>query len=275
MGGVLGGNPTPLGNAGMAETLNHPFFKAKSPDQQTHSWHGNEVSFFDQPDKQQMYLQAERDMNVVVKNTQTSVIGNVRSAQVGTDDVVSVGHKQLNVIVDNQTTSVGGNRYVNVAKNQAHVVTGDINVEGQKNQTYDITETFKSTSKVHHFVSHEKIILQVGSSTVVIAPNFIVIQAEDVFINPGAEETQKAADGKRPEKPEEKAARELKQQRANNAFKRANDDYANKRFMYDKKETPERYLERRFVSHYQAQGGNGAEGKQLYGQIASGDYPVQ
>ncbi len=207
-GGLLGGSCQPLGNTGINQALNGSFFDAKSPDSQTQSWNGNEISFFDQPDNQKFYLQAERDMNCVVKNNQKSVISNARSATVGTDDVLSVGHKQLNVIGNNQTTSVGGNRYVNVAQEQTHVVTGDIKVEGQKNQTYEITETFKSTAKVHHFIGNDKIILEVGSSTIVMTRDYIVVQAKDVFINPGTADAQKAAEGQRPEKPEEKAKRE-------------------------------------------------------------------
>ncbi|UQA57164.1 type VI secretion system Vgr family protein [Polyangium aurulentum] len=265
MGGILGGNATPLGNAGIAEALNHPFFGAKSPDQQTHAWRGNEVSFFDQPGKQQLYLQAERDMNVVVKNSQTSVISNVRSAQVGTDDVLSVGHKQLNVIGDNQMTSVGGDRSVYVVKNQSHVVTGDISVEGQSNQTYDITETFKSTSKVHHFISQEKIILQVGSSTIVMQPNFIVIQADDVFINPGAEDTRKAMDGDRPEKPEERQDRERFEQNreaarqawlfANNYLKEPMVQQGRANLGLNTPESDQEFLQHHFDSKYRTFGG--------------------
>ncbi|MDI1435463.1 type VI secretion system Vgr family protein [Polyangium sorediatum] len=286
MGGLLGGQASTLGSGGIAETLNHPFFQAKSPDQQTHSFAGNEVSLFDQPGKQQMYLQAERDMNVVVKNTQTAVVSNARSTRVGTDDVLGVNHKQLNVIGNNQTTSVGGDRYMSVVGTQTHDVTGDIIDCGQKDRVYDTTNTFASAAKVHHLISEEKIILQVGSSTIVMQPNFIVIQADDVFINPGAEETQKAANGERPEKPEEKEAREqkakdaaLEKERARTAWERMNNDYKKMPESHRERMSEERtaeYMKRRWQTHYQSQGGylGNGNGDRIYNGIQSGDYKL-
>ncbi|NUQ77657.1 MAG: type VI secretion system tip protein VgrG [Polyangiaceae bacterium] len=225
--GLLGGLASSIVPGGIAEALENPLFQAKSPDQQTHSWKGNEISVHDQPNKQQLYLQAERNMNTVVKKNQTTVIGDSRSTAVTYDDVLLVGRDQSQVIGNKQSTTVKADRSVKVKGAQKHEVVGDISVHTEANQSYHVEQTFHSHAKDHLITSRPvgSIILLVGKSSIIMQPDFIVINSVDVFINPGPEDTRKAMQGIRPEKPEEKEAREKKEaekQRAADAFQMAN-----------------------------------------------------
>ncbi len=220
---LLGGPGSPLDLGKLGETMTHPFFDATSPDRSTLGWDGNELSFCDRPGSQQVYLQAQRDMREVVKNSSTSVVGNARSSCVGTDDILYVGSRQCSVIENDQSTAVHGNRSVSVVGTQSHSVGGNITVDGKANQSYTIAEKWDSRAKIQEHTGEQMILLTVGSSQIVMRPEFIIIQGDDVFINPGPEDTRAAIeDGTRP-KPEHE-----RQAEAAAAHAAASDAYAAK-----------------------------------------------
>lgn len=279
VGGLIA-KANPLGNAGLAEVLNHPFFGAKSPDQQTHSWRGNEISFCDQPNKQQLYMQAERDMNCVVKKTQMTVIGDARTAFVKTDDICSVMANQRTFVGGSQSTIVGGDRSVLVMHGMKHDVVGDISVQGHANQTFDIARTFKAKAEIHHIECTKRLILEVGQSKIVMLPDCIVIQSVDVFINPGEDDAKNATNGYRPETPEEKKVREEKEQaraRALRAWKLANESWDELPVAGRVLMTPENqqyYMRRFWNSGYEREGGilGTDEADALYNWVRTRDY---
>ncbi|MBL8740838.1 MAG: hypothetical protein JNK04_07085 [Myxococcales bacterium] len=230
-----GGGSTLLGGPGeqfdmskLTETLKHPFFDASSPDDQTVGWDGNEMSFYDQPGQQQLYMQAQKDMRQVIKDSMTTLVGNSRSAMVGTDDITWVGNRQQLVVGDNHATHIGNHRTVTVGATQTHIVTGDISLTGEANQSYTITEKWDTTAKKQEHTGEELILLKVGTSQIVMRPEFIIIQATDVFINPGEADTQAAIEqGTRP-KPDHEKAQEA-------ADKAAADAAANEQAFQDKR----------------------------------------
>ena len=208
-GSLLGGPGEPFDMSKLTETLQHPFFDASAPDDQTVGWDGNEMSFYDQPGQQQLYMQAQKDLRQVVKDSMTSLVGNSRSAMIGTDDITWVGNRQQTVVGDNQATHVGQHRTVTVGATQSHTVTGDISLDGKANQSYTITEKWDSKAKIQDHTGEEMLVLTVGTSQIVMRPSFIIIQGDDVFINPGAEDTKNAIEmGTRPTPDHEKAAAE-------------------------------------------------------------------
>jgi type VI secretion system secreted protein VgrG len=90
----------------------------------------NEIMFEDAAGQELLNLQAERDLQKLVKNDETVTIGNDRSKTVGRDDVLNVGSNRTktvggserNVVGVNQSVSVGVNRATQVGRIDSTVV---------------------------------------------------------------------------------------------------------------------------------------------------------
>lgn len=179
-------------------------FAALSPNTETHRWNGSEVTFDDQFGREVFYMQAERNLNMVVKNDMTAVIGNARATKIGTNDLLDIDN--------DHTIRVKNNRCVEVEGSQTHQVTGEIVQQSlEANQTFDTHEAFQSRAKHHLLVSEESCTLQVGDSILYMKPDFVILQTPYLFLNPGEEAvTQAIESGERPMTPEEaaEAARE-------------------------------------------------------------------
>ena len=94
----------------------------------------NEMRFEDKKGSEEVYFQAEKDHNELVKNNETRTIGNDfaedvghdakqdighdRTETVGNDKAVTVGHDQTTSIGNNDTESVGVNRVLSVGSNE-------------------------------------------------------------------------------------------------------------------------------------------------------------
>ena len=94
----------------------------------------NEMRFEDKKGSEEVYFQAEKDHNELVKNNETRTIGNDfaedvghdakqdighdRTETVGNDKSVTVGHDQSTSIGNNDTETVGVNRSLTVGSNE-------------------------------------------------------------------------------------------------------------------------------------------------------------
>ncbi|MCA9622048.1 MAG: type VI secretion system tip protein VgrG, partial [Myxococcales bacterium] len=107
----------PMGPGRLQDALDTSF-PAFSPGDEGHRWVGSEVTMDDTLGAERLYMQAQRDMNTVVKNTGTCVVGGAASSKIGTCDVLDVGHQQCTTVLGMRVISVGGH--------QVHMVSGDI-----------------------------------------------------------------------------------------------------------------------------------------------------
>lgn len=84
----------------------------------------NEIRFEDQRGQEELYVQAERDHNVVVKNDQSTSVGVKQTISVGAMQLISVGTEQVISVGTNQTISVGASRSASVGGADSTTVTG-------------------------------------------------------------------------------------------------------------------------------------------------------
>jgi type VI secretion system secreted protein VgrG len=131
----------------------------------------NEMMFEDSAGRELVRMQAERDMNTLVKNDAVTTVRHDRSTFVLNDD--------LEVVTGFQTQIVGKDRTVAVLQNQTHAITNNIIQQAVEGFAYHKS---KQTTIIE---SDERIILKVGeNSVIVIIPEGILIQAPRVDINP-------------------------------------------------------------------------------------------
>jgi type VI secretion system secreted protein VgrG len=167
----------------------------------------NEMMFEDAHGKELLRMQAERDMDTLVKNDKsTTVLANATSF---------VGGNNTERVNKAETITVTGERSVTVMQKQTHTVTKDIvstSLEG--NTTFETKQTWGSHAETHAFTSDTKLTVSVGNrSTIYITGDYIVIDAPKVLINPGPEAVAAAKNGQplppsKSEEEQQKAAEE-------------------------------------------------------------------
>lgn len=79
----------------------------------------NEIRFEDKKGEEQLYMQAEKDKQVLVKNNNAETIGNCETVSVGVDRSKSVGNNETSSIGVNRTETVGGDESITIGGNQS------------------------------------------------------------------------------------------------------------------------------------------------------------
>jgi type VI secretion system secreted protein VgrG len=167
----------------------------------------NEIRFEDKKDAEEIFVQAEKDYNRVVKNNDTLKVGfekkdkgdqtiqikNDRSLDVGhdhkehvvNDHTVTVDHDQIITVTNDQNLKVDNNQTVKIAVDQKLDVGG--------NQTVAITGDQKVTvSKTIVIEATTSIELKVGGTSIKMEPAKITIKSPDVTVQSDGMATVKA-----------------------------------------------------------------------------------
>ncbi|KYG09060.1 hypothetical protein BE21_19905 [Sorangium cellulosum] len=154
----------------------------------------NELMFEDAQGKELLRMQAEKDLNKLVKNDESVTIGNDRTKSVGHDDTHTVGNDRSRIVGNNETVTIGVNQTITVGANQTTTVGGDqrITVTGSQFNTVmgqpaqggfqgshtDVTGDFKMTASGTAYVSApNKITLECQGSSITLEPGKITIKA--------------------------------------------------------------------------------------------------
>jgi len=82
----------------------------------------NEIRFEDKKGAEQVYGQAEKDLDVLVKNDEHRAIGHDRSTEIKHDETVTVGHDRTEQVTSDESVSIGGSRTETVAKSESVTV---------------------------------------------------------------------------------------------------------------------------------------------------------
>jgi type VI secretion system secreted protein VgrG len=82
----------------------------------------NELRFDDAAGREHLYLQAQKDMDHLVKNDFKEAVGHNRSRSAQNDDVVAVGHDRVKVVNHNEVEATGLNRSSVVGLSRAATV---------------------------------------------------------------------------------------------------------------------------------------------------------
>jgi type VI secretion system secreted protein VgrG len=147
----------------------------------------NALRFEDKAGAEQLWMQAERNMDTVVKNDETKSVGSNRSVQVGGHHSVTVGR--------NQTVNVSGDHTEGISGNNTLTVGGELIETVKRNMTLNVTEgrqdstikgdiTVTSQDGEITVTSPKKITLVVGGSSITMTPNDITIVGGKIFLNP-------------------------------------------------------------------------------------------
>jgi len=143
----------------------------------------NEIRFEDKKDSEEIYVQAEKDFNRVVKNNDTLKVGfekkdkGDQTISIKNDQSLDVGHDRKVHVTNDQTSTIDHDQTLKVGNNQTVSVTGDQKVTVSK------TIVIEATTSIE---------LKVGGSSVKIEPARITVKSAEVMVQSDANTTVKA-----------------------------------------------------------------------------------
>jgi len=184
----LGGNPEePVIVGRMHTNLNRPPMALPANKTQEgfrsssvpHTGGFNEMMFEDKAGQELIRMRAEKDWSTRVNNDQSTSIGNTRSTSIDSHDTEKVG--------GNQTQSVAGAFDQTIAKDAITKVLQNAGSFVGADRVLGTTGALSSNAKTHAITSEKGTVIQVGSSTIYIGPDGIIVQAHHVLLNPGEE----------------------------------------------------------------------------------------
>jgi type VI secretion system secreted protein VgrG len=98
----------------------------------------NEIRFEDRKGSEEFFIQAEKDLNSVVKNNETASVGADRSRTVGANDTLSVGKNRKADVGVNETITIGADESLTVGGNETIAVTGNDTVSIGGDETLSV-----------------------------------------------------------------------------------------------------------------------------------------
>ncbi len=190
-GSSLLGGGTPMSSSEINSAVTQPgAFQAASPTGINHAWHGSGIKMEDANGSENFYLQAEKDLNIVVNHCWRGVIRHNRSCLVGTDDQLRVGNRSNSEVKEDQRVKIGTDQYLVVKGKRVEDVRGtfhqDVGADGIQvtSQSKGICLATRGSGKATVIESKERIEVKVGDSIIVITSDCIKIQAKKTGLQP-------------------------------------------------------------------------------------------
>ena len=140
----------------------------------------NEFRFEDLKGKEEIYLHAEKDFNIVVEHDESRLVMHDRTKTVGNDETSVIKHDRTETVQNNETIeiwknrteSVGENETINVGKDRTHNVAGEQTKSVGKNDKLKVTQSKK---------------VEVGDKYELIVTNEINESSKKIVITAGVE----------------------------------------------------------------------------------------
>jgi len=84
----------------------------------------NELRFEDKKGSEEVYFQAEKDFDVLVKNDESRVVGHDRTEEVKNDETITIDGNRTETVHKDETITIDGNRTESVHKDETISITG-------------------------------------------------------------------------------------------------------------------------------------------------------
>jgi len=100
----------------------------------------NEIRFEDKKESELFSIQAEKDLDRLVKNDETDKVGNDRTREVGNDEAVAIGSNRKVEVGANHEETIGNDETLTVGNTRSRTVVDSETITIQKNQTLTIAD---------------------------------------------------------------------------------------------------------------------------------------
>lgn len=180
---------SPMSSSEISDTVTKPGpFQAASPTGTNHAWKGSGMKLDDTSGAENCYIQANKDLHIVVYNDWKTVVGNHRATRVGTDDIIQIRGKQFIEIGDEQRTEVTKDVATRIEQDRKEAIGKQLKQVAGKDIVLESKEgEFMLLAKqAIVFESDTTIELKVGRSVIKLTPGDLNVIAggNKVSINP-------------------------------------------------------------------------------------------
>ncbi len=110
----------------------------------------NEMRFEDKAGSEEVYFQAQKDHNELVKNNETRTIGNDFAEDVGHDAKQDIGHDRTETVGNDKAVTVGHDRSVSIGNNDTETVGVHRSLTVGSNETISIGSNSSETIGMNH-----------------------------------------------------------------------------------------------------------------------------
>ncbi|UQA57877.1 type VI secretion system Vgr family protein [Polyangium aurulentum] len=149
----------------------------------------NEITFEDQAGSEQLYVQAQRDYEKLVKANENVVVGGERSRKVGGSENIVVGGERSRKVGGSERVTIGDDQHIHVASHRNVVVGGDeqVRVTG----TYAVNAgPPEAATPAGLEIADRKITLTTGEATITLeGPNITLEAAASILLGAAADIT--------------------------------------------------------------------------------------
>jgi type VI secretion system secreted protein VgrG len=179
----------------------------------------NEIRLEDAKGREQMYIHAEKDQDIVVENNRTDSVGSNETIQIGHDQSITVGHDRVESVGNDESISIAMNRTESVGKDESIDVGGSRTRSVAKDESVDIGQSSATSigknedrtvgdsrttqvgkddtvqvGKKLRINAGDEIVLTTGSASITMKKNGdIVIKGKDITIEGSGAITAKAS----------------------------------------------------------------------------------
>ena len=105
----------------------------------------NAIRFEDKKGSEEVWIQAEKDQNINVKNNESHTIGVDRTKSVGSNETVNIGVDRTETVGSNETINIGSNRTETIGSNESITVGADRTKTISGNETSTIQQNRTKT----------------------------------------------------------------------------------------------------------------------------------
>ncbi len=172
----------------------------------------NELCFEDKIGDEEVYLQAEKDLEILVKNDEHREVKHDRKKDVGNDETTTVGGNRKETVTKDETITIDGERKETVAKDETITINGgrtetvakdeNITINGGRTEKVANDESIKIGGKQSVTVSHDQGVEVDGSRSLTVKQDESITVtgkstknvSKDLTFDSGAKLKQTAAD---------------------------------------------------------------------------------
>jgi type VI secretion system secreted protein VgrG len=110
----------------------------------------NELRFEDKAGSEEVYFQAQKDHNELVKNNETRTIGNDFAEDVGHDAKQDIGHDRTETVGNDKSVTVGHDQTTSIGNNDTETVGVDRSLSVGSNETISVGSNSTETIGLNH-----------------------------------------------------------------------------------------------------------------------------
>jgi type VI secretion system secreted protein VgrG len=110
----------------------------------------NEMRFEDKAGSEEVYFQAQKDHNELIKNNESRTIGNDFAEDVGHDAKQDIGHDRTETVGNDKSVTVGHDQTTSIGNNDTETVGVDRSLSVGSNETISIGSNSSETIGLNH-----------------------------------------------------------------------------------------------------------------------------